>query len=282
MDYQLKDGSIVSTIPLGRVSFKVGDINEAGYLTIMGRIPNSHPCQTRIVCKCKCGNYTALTLNAFRNGSTKSCGCYNTKIHKELMSKLGKQSSSKDYTKEKNLYYEFIKPLDKYKNKSRIWLIRCKKCGVFYEEIPAMLISNTRRKGNNPCSCWQHLSKGVLKIEDILQTNKIKYIKEKTFETCLSPKGNLMKFDFYIWFNEQPYLIEYDGEQHFQETSFYGNNKENIIIKFMQQQEYDLIKNNWCLENNIPLIRIPYTHFKDIMLEDLIPETSKFLIKGEK
>lgn len=44
MDYQLKDGSIVSTIPLGRVSFKVGDINEAGYLTIMGRIPNSHPC----------------------------------------------------------------------------------------------------------------------------------------------------------------------------------------------------------------------------------------------
>lgn len=70
------------------------------------------------------------------------------------MSEIGKQSSSKDYTKEENLYYEFIKPLDKYKNRSRIWLIRCKKCGTFYEEIPAMLVSNTRRRGNNPCSCW--------------------------------------------------------------------------------------------------------------------------------
>lgn len=44
MNYQLKDGSIVSTIPLGKVSFKVGDVNNAGYLTIMGRIPNLRPC----------------------------------------------------------------------------------------------------------------------------------------------------------------------------------------------------------------------------------------------
>ena len=30
--------------------------------------------------------------------------------------------------------------------------------------------------------------------------------------------------------------------------------------------------------NGIPLIRIPYTHFKDLQLEDLLIETSKFKI----
>ena len=31
-------------------------------------------------------------------------------------------------------------------------------------------------------------------------------------------------------------------------------------------------------ENNIPLIRIPYTHLQDLCLEDLQLETSKFII----
>jgi hypothetical protein len=38
-----------------------------------------------------------------------------------------------------------------------------------------------------------------------------------------------------------------------------------------------MFKNQWCKENNIPLIRIPYTHFEDICLEDLLLE-SKFRI----
>ena len=34
----------------------------------------------------------------------------------------------------------------------------------------------------------------------------------------------------------------------------------------------------WCKENNIPLIRIPYTHYDDIIIDDLKLETSKFII----
>jgi hypothetical protein len=37
------------------------------------------------------------------------------------------------------------------------------------------------------------------------------------------------------------------------------------------------MKNQWCLDNNILLIRIPYTHYNDLCLEDLLPETSKFI-----
>ena len=43
-------------------------------------------------------------------------------------------------------------------------------------------------------------------------------------------------------------------------------------------QERDTYKNQWCKENNIPLIRIPYTHLNDLCLEDLLLETSKFII----
>jgi len=39
-----------------------------------------------------------------------------------------------------------------------------------------------------------------------------------------------------------------------------------------------MIKNQWCKNNNIPLIRIPYTHLEDLRLEDLLLETSQFII----
>ena len=45
-----------------------------------------------------------------------------------------------------------------------------------------------------------------------------------------------------------------------------------------QQQERDKIKTQWCKEHNIPLIRIPYTHYKDLKIEDLLLETSKFIV----
>ena len=44
-------------------------------------------------------------------------------------------------------------------------------------------------------------------------------------------------------------------------------------------QKHDIIKNAWCLANDIPLIRIPYTHYDNLCLEDLQLETSKFIIK---
>ena len=41
---------------------------------------------------------------------------------------------------------------------------------------------------------------------------------------------------------------------------------------------YDNIKNEYCIKNKIPLIRIPYNKYKSITIKDLIPETSEFLI----
>ena len=73
---------------------------------------------------------------------------------------------------------------------------------------------------------------------------------------------------------DEKYLIEYDGEQHFQKNDFFGGEK-----AFLERQERDLIKTQWCKEHNIPLIRIPYTKYETLYIEDLLLETSKFIIK---
>ena len=36
------------------------------------------------------------------------------------------------------------------------------------------------------------------------------------------------------------------------------------------QQERDMIKTQWCKEHNIPLIRIPYTKYETLCIEDLL------------
>ena len=79
-------------------------------------------------------------------------------------------------------------------------------------------------------------------------------------------------FDFYL--TDYNVLIEYDGIQHFEARESSWNTTENLL----KTQKRDQIKNEWCKNNNIPLIRIPYTHLKNISLKDLLLDTSDFLI----
>lgn len=48
--------------------------------------------------------------------------------------------------------------------------------------------------------------------------------------------------------------------------------------RFKKQQINDAFKNSWCEKNNIPIIRIPYTHLKNLCIEDLLLETSNFIL----
>ena len=56
-----------------------------------------------------------------------------------------------------------------------------------------------------------------------------------------------------------------------------GNFKENGFFEGLQDQSRrDKAKNDWCKANNIPIIRIPYTIFSSLSLQDLLLETSKY------
>jgi len=70
-------------------------------------------------------------------------------------------------------------------------------------------------------------------------------------------------FDFVIFeINNIKCIIEYDGEQHFKAVKRWGG-----VERLNRQKEIDEFKNKYCLDNNIKMIRIPYTELKNINKE---------------
>jgi len=131
--------------------------------------------------------------------------------------------------------------LVEYKNARTKVKIICKKHGVF-EQVPQHHIT-----GVGCPSCRE--SKGEKILVDILDKMNIKYVREKRFKECRYK--NPLPFDFYL--SELNTCIEYDGEQHFRLYKKFGGKEalEKQIIK-------DQIKNQFCLDNGIKLIRIRY------------------------
>jgi very-short-patch-repair endonuclease len=64
-------------------------------------------------------------------------------------------------------------------------------------------------------------------------------------------------FDFFI--PEFNTCIEYDGRQHFEPIEYFGG-----FYSLEKQRIKDKIKDNFCKNNNIKLIRIPYYEFDNI------------------
>ena len=96
----------------------------------------------------------------------------------------------------------------------------------------------------------------------MLISNNINFEKEKTFPNCQYPvTQGLCRFDFNL--PDYNIIIEYDGEQHY--VGWGKNYRELEDI-----QERDAYKTQWCQDNNIPLIRIPYTDYTKLTAEYLL------------
>ena len=154
--------------------------------------------------------------------------------------------------------------------KNVFWECECV-CGKIHP-APLIIRGDHLRNGDTR-GCGNTFSKGEEQISKMLIENHIPFERQKSFDTCIFPdtkrKGY---FDFYV---NNSYLIEYDGELHYQ----YKNNGWNTQERFETTIQKDQYKNQWCKENHIPLIRIPYTHLKDLTIEDLQIETSKFILE---
>lgn len=96
--------------------------------------------------------------------------------------------------------------------------------------------------------CVKH-SRGEEIIGNWLHDHAVEYIPQKTFHNLKTEKGHLLYLDFYI--PEYNLAIEYDGQQHFKEVSYFKNNVRENQIR-------DSIKNDFCKANKITLVRIPY------------------------
>ena len=149
------------------------------------------------------------------------------------------------------------------------WDCQCS-CG----KIITVVGDNLRQNRTISCGCIK--SKGERKIAEILTKNNIIFSTQFTFSDLKSEYHNLKyKFDFAIYDNNNnlKYLIEYDGEQHFEKNINLGWITREIFLKIRNRDE---VKNQYCIQNKIPLIRIPYTHFSKLKLSDLLLETSNF------
>lgn len=109
-------------------------------------------------------------------------------------------------------------------------------------------------------------SKGEKKIDIYLKDNNSNYISQYRIAECKIKKP--LPFDFAIFDDKEKtkllYLIEYDGEQHFRPIRFKNISEEKALENFKQVQISDDIKNDYCKNNNIKLIRIPYWDFDKI------------------
>jgi very-short-patch-repair endonuclease len=92
-------------------------------------------------------------------------------------------------------------------------------------------------------------SKGENQIRMYLDNKNIKYIRQYSFKNCRNI--NQLPFDFYL--PDYNCCIEYDGQQHFKVIENWGGQE-----GFERRKENDKIKTDFCISNNIKLIRIKY------------------------
>jgi len=151
-----------------------------------------------------------------------------------------------------NLVGDEYTVLGEYINNSTKIKMKHNICNFEYEVRPVNFLTK-----DNRCPKCKRESKGELKIKEYLDNKNIKYIKEKRFKNC--KYKNYLPFDFYL--EEYNLCIEFDGKQHFDKnTIFYKNDKK----EFELQKKRDLIKNEFCNNSNINLLRIPYTDICNI------------------
>jgi Zn finger protein HypA/HybF involved in hydrogenase expression len=143
--------------------------------------------------------------------------------------------------------FEYLTP---YINMATIIKIKCKKCHNIFEQKPKDHIHN--KEGCPYC----RESKGEKLIKNILITNKINFIQQKTFDNLKYIRA--LKFDFYL--SDYNTCIEYDGEQHHEKFRFEIDN-----IGLLKRQKRDKIKTEYCLKNNINLIRINLSNKDDLI-----------------
>lgn len=266
-----------------------------GRLTVLRRLPNDGR-RTIWECQCECGNLSQVRTENLRSGHTTSCGCKVRESSKRFIDLQGKKFG--EWTvlskSEKESYWlcecscgtkrevyapslktgksqscghlfknQIRKPIigerfgnltvwDQFKENDD-WYCQCLcDCG----NAATVKRQNLTSGNTQSCGCIQ--SKGEARIKRLLQEKGIPFISQWT---PLNYPNKRCKFDFYV---NETYVIEFDGPQHEGQIGGYYT-KERVEELIKRDQE----KNQYCLENNIPLYRIPYCYRDSISYEDL-------------
>ena len=196
------------------------------------------------ICECECGTVKPVLVKNLINNRSKDCGCGRKKTIGKLF--------SKDLIGERFGKLLVVEDLEK-RSKTGHKLYRCIcDCG---NEI--ILQTNVLTTGHTS-SCGCLLSYYNMYIDQLLTSKNIIHKSEYT----INIDGNFYRFDFYL--PEYNLFIEYDGMQHFEPVRFHNQTDEEMELTFELTKKRDEIKNIYCKENNINLLRIPYWEKENI------------------
>ena len=98
-------------------------------------------------------------------------------------------------------------------------------------------------------------SRGEIKIEEILTAAGVIFKEEYSFPDLVSSSGRPLRFDFAVFDDDGDldFLIEFQGEQHYEAKSKFGGAK-----GLYRQKHNDTQKRNYCMTHGYTLVIIPY------------------------
>ena len=195
---------------------------------------------TPILHKCKIHN---VEWKVVPNSVIQGSGCL----------ECGKEKLKRKLTKTHQCYVEELKEenpnvivLEEYKGAYVQILHKCLIDGNEWYTTPTSMLL-----GNGCPQC--HESKGEKEIRKLLDKYNITYEPQYKFDDCRDTRT--LPFDFYL--PDYNSCIEYQGKQHYESIEYFGGQEQLEYI-----QKHDNIKSEYCKNNGISLLCIPY--FKNI------------------
>lgn len=236
------------------------------------------------VCQCDCGTIKPIPAQHLIKGNTISCGCQNHKKASERMLAYNLSNQTikigDKFGKLTVIGEPILKPRSDGKKREAWYLCQCD-CGS-----PPFEVMGKQLRCNFTTSCGCISSKGEAKVKEILLQNNVKFKQEYSFADLINPNTNArLRFDFAVFDNDNNlnYLIEYDGRQHYYgpDTTVWTHYKNKTKEEVFEDMKFrDNLKNEYCLNHQIILKRIPYWILDNLTYEDIL--SNKFNINGRK
>lgn len=141
-------------------------------------------------------------------------------------------------------------------------------CNCENHTIFKVRFENWKSGSKTRCNiCTAKISNIEFKVQDFLENNNIRYTSQYRFKECKDKKP--LPFDFYL--KDYNACIEVDGEQHFYNNGFYlKSNRPDT--SFEDRQKKDKIKDDFCKENRILLIRLKYNKIRNGEFEKILKQ----------
>lgn len=169
--------------------------------------------------------------------------------------------------KNKCINFELVDNI--YKNNKTPISFKCLKCKKIFKARLNDILSNSKEC---PHCSKRKISKAEFIIKNILEKNNINFETQYTFNDLFikKKKKTKLRFDFMIYISDRMILLEFDGEQHFKETRRFSKDDVQEIHK------KDIMKNEYCIKNDIELMRITFKDYKNIqnIMANLLSSTT--------